>query len=620
MERSDFGQSSALETLAAGNAGWKGACAGRSGASPLAPAGTLIDVLRRNAHAHPGKTAFVFLKDGEHEAARLTFGELYERACRVGTALRRLGAAGERVLLLYPQSLDFIVAFLGTLHAGAVAVPGPHNTNSRTSRIDAILDDSAPAFAMTVPGMTAEIAPILEARRGGARLLTVEELLDLVPAAAAEQAPALAGEALALLQFTSGSTRTPKGVMITHHNIMHNQSLIRRWFEHSGDTVFVSWLPMFHDMGLIGNTLQPVYVGCQCVVMSPASFLQEPSRWLRAITRYRGTTAGSPNFGYDFCVDRIGAEQRQSLDLSTWDIAYNGSEPVKARTLARFTEAFAPHGFSPAAFYPCYGMAEATLLVSGGAKSAEPFTREYQAAPLPGGAPEPARTIVGCGTTSAEHRIVIVDPETLKPAPDGQTGEIWLAGPSISPGYWNRPEETAEAFGLTLDGMEPWRFMRTGDLGLMDSGHLFVTGRIKELIIVRGRNHYPHDIEETAQGSHPALRLGGGAAFAVEGGEIPRIVLVNEIARQYLREPPVAEIAARVRAAVSREHGLQVAAVVLIKPGAIPKTSSGKIQRGLCRTRFLAGTLAAVAEDRIGGKIFVGEQTREAHRSAAAHV
>ena len=580
---------------------------------------TLIDVLRRHAQNQPDKPAFIFLKDGEHEAGHLTFGELHERACRVGTALRRLGAAGERVLLLYPQSLDFIVAFLGTLHAGAVAVPGPHNTNSRTSRIDAILDDSAPAFAMTVPGMAAEIAPLLGARQVGTRLVTVEDLLDLVPAAEAMDAPALASDALALLQFTSGSTRTPKGVMITHDNIMHNQAHIRRWFEHSGDTVFVSWLPMFHDMGLIGNTLQPVYVGCRCVVMSPASFLQEPSRWLRAITRYRGTTAGGPNFGYDFCVDRVGADQRRSLDLSSWDIAYNGSEPVKARTLNRFIEAFAPHGFSRSAFYPCYGMAEATLLVSGGAKSAEPFMRDHQPDSGAADAPEPARAIVGCGATDSDHRIVIVDPETLQPAPDGQTGEIWLAGPSISPGYWNRPEETAETFGLSLEGHEPWRFMRTGDLGLLDGGHLFVTGRIKELIIIRGRNHYPHDIEETAQGSHPALRLGGGAAFAVEGTDIPRIVLVNEIARQYLREPPVAAIAAQVRAAVSREHGLQVAAVVLIKPGAIPKTSSGKIQRALCRARFLAGALPVVGEDRVGGKSFVGEHARETHGAAAAH-
>jgi acyl-CoA synthetase (AMP-forming)/AMP-acid ligase II len=580
---------------------------------------TLIDILRHHGQTQPDKIAFLYLKDGEQEAAQLTFGELHERACRVGTALRRLGAAGERVLLLYPQGLDFIVAFLGTLHAGAVAVPAPHNPNSRTSRLDGILDDSAPALAMTSPGIVAELEPILAQRQAGPRLLTVEELLDLVPAAQATAAPALAGSALALLQFTSGSTRTPKGVMITHDNIMHNQAMIRRWFGHSRETVFVSWLPMFHDMGLIGNTLQPVYLGCRCVVMSPASFLQEPSRWLRAITRYRGTTAGGPNFGYDFCIDRIGAEQRQSLELSSWDIAYNGSEPVKARTLNRFIEAFAPHGFSRSAFYPCYGMAEATLLVSGGAKSAEPFMRDYRPAAAAKDEPEPARTIVGCGSTAPDHRIVIVDPLARRPVPEGQTGEIWIAGPSISPGYWNRPEETAEAFDLSLEGLEPWRFMRTGDLGLLDGGHLFVTGRIKELIIIRGRNHYPHDIEETAQGSHAALRPGSGAAFAVEGTDSPRLVVVNEIARQFLREPPISEIVHRVRAAVSREHGLQVAAVVLIKTGAIPKTSSGKIQRGLCRTRFLAGTLPVVGEDRIGGKLFVGEQAREPNRSVAAH-
>ena len=349
--------------------------------------------------------------------------------------------------------------------------------------------------------------------------------------------------------------------------------------------------------------------------MSPGSFLQEPARWLRAITKYRGTTAGSPNFGYDFCVDRIAAEQRQGLDLSSWDIAYNGSEPVKARTLERFITAFAPHGFGRAAFYPCYGMAEATLLVAGGAKSAEPILRAHEPAAA-NEAPEQAdgpavqmpavqmpagQKIVGCGSTDQNHRIVIVDPVARCEVPDGQQGEIWIAGPSISPGYWNRPEETAEAFDLPLAGMAPWRFMRTGDLGLRAEGQLFVTGRIKELIIVRGRNHYPHDIEETAQGSHAALRLGAGAAFAVEAADTPRLVVVNEIARQFLRAPPIPEIVGRVREAVSREHGLQVAAVVLIKTGALPKTSSGKIQRGLCRARFLAGTLPVVGEDRIGG-------------------
>src|SRR5215204_2011278 len=334
---------------------------------------TLVEVLGERGRAQRDQVAFVFLKDGEQEAGSLTFGELEQRARRLGAALRRRGATGQRILLLYPQGLDFIIAFFGTLHAGAVAVPAPVEQNGRGTRLAAIIDEAAPVHALTSPMLVEETRAAL----AGQLPVSCIEALEEEPSGAAPAAPdtPLPNDGLALLQFTSGSTQAPKGVMITHANIMHNQELIRRSFEHSPETVFVSWLPMFHDMGLIGNMLQPVYLGCKCFLMSPAAFLQNPIRWPRAISRYRATTAGSPNFGYDFCVERTTAEDRRDLDLTSWEVAYNGSEPIRARTLDRFVAAFEPCGFRRSAFYPCYGMAEATLLISGGAKAAEPVVR-----------------------------------------------------------------------------------------------------------------------------------------------------------------------------------------------------------------------------------------------------
>jgi acyl-CoA synthetase (AMP-forming)/AMP-acid ligase II len=562
-----------------------------------------VEVLVHRALSQPDETAFIFLKDGELEQSSLTFGELESRARGVGIGLRKLGAAGERVLLLYPHSLDFIVAFLGTLYAGAVAVPAPLQHYSRSSRVHTIIDNASPKIALSSRATLQEARQLLAGNPLAPPLFCVEEFLE---AEIPETGPclpdyAIGRDSLAFLQFTSGSTRAPRGVMITHGNLLENQRLIECLYRHSRSTIAASWLPMFHDMGLVGDVLQPIYVGYKSVLMPPVAFLQEPSRWLRAITRYKATTAGGPNFGYDFCVDRTGLEQRQSLDLSSWDIAYNGSEPVRARTLERFVNAFEPCGFRATSFYPTYGMAEATLLISGGEKNVEPVIRRFDVMPSPGSNDQPSKKlIVSCGRTGPEHKVVIVDPDTQRPLTDSQVGEIWLTGPSVSPGYWNLREQSAEIFNRRLTGAGDESFMRTGDLGFLEDGELYVTGRMKDLIIVRGRNHYPQDIEETAQTSHPALRLGFGAAFVVEDDANERLVLVNEVRRQYLRKLALSEIAGEVRAAVVREHGLRVAGVVLLKTASVPKTSSGKIQRGLCKARFLNGTLDVVGHDGYG--------------------
>lgn len=572
----------------------------------------IIEVMIDRALSLPNDIAFTFLKDGEQEHASLTFGELGRRAQRVGTALRKLGGAGERVLLLYPQGLDFIIAFFGALYAGAVAVPAPLQKNSRSARLIGIIEEARPVIALTNLAMFPRASQHLACSATAPALLSLEEILERIPSH--DDAPRrpdyeIGKDSLAFLQFTSGSTSAPKGVMITHANLLHNQRLIERLYEHSRDTVGVCWLPMFHDMGLVGNVLQPVYVGYRSVLMSPGAFLQEPSRWLQAITRYRATTAGGPNFGYDLCVDRTTAEQRQSLDLSTWDIAYNGSEPVRARTLDRFAEAFGQFGFRRRSFYPTYGMAEATLLISGGIKAAEPVIRPLHnsLSSLNMGDSSPVqqtpKMVVGCGGIGPGDRLVIVDPVTKRPLPDGETGEIWFAGPSVSPGYWNRHQQSVATFNVCLAGTHDACFMRTGDLGFMEHGELFVTGRINDLIIVRGLNHYPEDIEETAQASHPALRTGFGAAFEIDIEEAQRLVFVNEVRRQCLCKLPLTEIAGNVRAAVVKEHGLQVAAVILLRTATIPKTSSGKIQRNLCRSLLLAGLLDVVGESWYGPTI-----------------
>lgn len=563
---------------------------------------TLVDLARYRGIHQSGKLGFTFLKDGETEIDHLTFGDLDRRARAAGAALRARGVTGGRVLLLYPQGLEFIVGFFAALYAGATAVPAPSANAGRVAkaRILGIIDDSEPLIALTLPDLIPDAERILTSDSGAHELaaaLPVASLQQLEAEAPEDDTPpAIDPDFMALLQYTSGSTGTPRGVMVSHSSILANEAMIRLRFEHSADTVFIGWLPMFHDMGLIGNMLQPVYVGCRCVLMSPAAFLQEPARWLRAVTKYRGTTAGAPNFAFDLCVDRISAEQRVGLDLSSWDVAYNGSEPVRARTFERFAESFAPLGFKPEALYPCYGMAEATLLISGPEKSIRPLTRVDDTHDG-----TETHRLVGCGRTGPDHDVRIVDPETKLEMPPEAVGEIWFSGGSVAQGYWRRPTETAADFNVKLADAPTGRgYMRTGDLGFVADGQVFVTGRIKDVMIVRGKNHYPQDVEVTAQGSHAGFKPNGTAAFLVRDGDRDKLVVVQEVVFSAMRNTPVKEMAGQVRSAVSQEHGLHVVAVVLLKTASIPKTSSGKIQRRLCRERYLAGTLAIVGEDRHG--------------------
>jgi amino acid adenylation domain-containing protein len=564
----------------------------------------LVELLRLRARQHPARLAYTFLRDGEAEESRLTYGELERRARAVAARLAAYGLKGERVLLLYPAGLEYITAFWGCLYAGAVAVPAyPPRLGRGLERVHAVAADAQAAAALTTSSVLARVKPLLGEvpELAPLRWVAAEEIEDAE--ADGWEEPRVSGADLAFLQYTSGSTAAPKGVTVTHDNLLRNEAMIARAFGQSEESVIVGWLPLYHDMGLIGNVLQPLYVGARCVLMSPVSFLQSPARWLRAISRYRATTSGGPNFAYDLCAKKVGAEEIASLDLSSWAVAFNGAEAVRAETLERFAEAFGPCGFRREAFYPCYGLAESTLLVTGGSACAGPFVTEVRRDELERGRAvesvddEDGRALVGCGRAMEGHEVAVVNPESNAPCAEGVVGEIWVAGPSVAAGYWGRPRETEETFGARLAGGKG-PYLRTGDLGFVRGGELFVTGRLKDLIIVRGRNLYPHDIERTVEQSHAALRPGCGVAFSFEGDAGESLAVVQEVERR--ADANLEEVIERVRRAIIEEYEVQPAAVLLVKPGQTPKTSSGKLRRGAAREMFLASRFEPLAEWRAG--------------------
>jgi acyl-CoA synthetase (AMP-forming)/AMP-acid ligase II len=579
------------------------------------PWASLVALGRERAATHGETPLYTFLPDrGPEEGAQLTCADLDRRARAIAATLQQLGAGGQRALLLYPPGLEFIASFFGCLYAGVVAVPAyPPRSARALPRLLEIARDARPAVALTTAELRTAIGGLAASvpELGALRLIATDE----VATGAAEdwRDPGLTGDSLAFLQYTSGSTAAPKGVMVSHGNLLHNEEMIRQAFGQKAESVIVGWLPLYHDMGLIGNVLQPLYLGARCVLMSPIAFLQSPKRWLAAISRYRATTSGGPNFAYDLCVRKVTAADREELDLSSWDTAFNGAEPVRSESLERFAEAFAGCGFQPRAFFPCYGLAEATLFVAGGPGPGAPRTAPRVAAfdraqleageARPVAAADPAnpadRSLVSCGHPWLGQELAIVDPETLAPCRDGRVGEIWVRGESICKGYWKRPEATAETFGGRLAGEAADAgpaFLRTGDFGFIDGGELFVTGRLKDLIIIRGRNLYPQDIELTVERSHPALRPGCGAAFSVEINGEERLVVVQELERT----ESAAVLAEAVRRAVAEEHEAQVQQLVLLRAGSIPKTSSGKIQRRACRAALLGAKLDVMGASALG--------------------
>jgi acyl-CoA synthetase (AMP-forming)/AMP-acid ligase II len=559
---------------------------------------TIVDVFLQHAARRADRTAYVFLRDDGQEETR-TFGELAQRARAIAADLQATTSAGDRAMLLFQPGLDFVEAILACFFARVVAVPVSPLRNVRDlPRLAGILQDSGARLVLTSSPTQKVLAKMLKGAPtpGDASWLNTDTVATSRAGAFDGQLPD--ASSLAFLQYTSGSTGNPKGVMVTHANLIHNETVIKTACTHDDSTVFAGWLPVYHDMGLIGNIFQPLFLGVTSVLLSPMTFLVDPAIWLRAISKFRATTSGGPNFAYELCVHRVYPEEIEGVDLSSWRIAFNGAEPVKAHVIDAFIEKFAPYGFRAEAFYPCYGLAESTLFVTGGAPADPPHTlaldpdalRQNRAVEQPGS----STVLVGCGRTNMGQSVVIVDPESLRVLPEGHVGEIWQSGGSVTAGYWGKPDVTAATFGArTADGDGP--FMRTGDLGFLKNGELFVSGRLKDLIIIRGRNYYPDDLESAVYQSSPSLRPGGAAAFTLsdDAGET-ELVVVAEVQKWYL---PLLDtnthptLVADARARIADLFGLRVAHLVLINPGGMPKTSSGKLRRRHCRELFLAGKL-----------------------------
>jgi len=565
------------------------------------PAGSfasLGQVVRRHAQESPDRRALVFLPDGEREAGQLTYAELDARVRTLAARLQSAGMAGERVLLLLPSGLDYVVAFLACLAAGAVAVPVFAPARSRhLDRITRIATDCGARLVVTDSPSLAAVRSHVEPLLGHLPGTAVWTAGDPAPAAGAEWvAPQHDLDGLAYLQYTSGSTSSPRGVMVTNRSLLHQARLATGGMQLDRSDVHVTWLPLFHDLGLVLGVLVPLSLGSTIVLMPPVAFIQRPLRWLAAIDRHRATVSHGPTFAFDLCTRRVGADDRGRLDLSTWRVSGVGAEPVRADTLERFTRAFAAQGFRLETLTPGYGLAEATLIVANRDRTGPVTISDVDADALAANRVEPAspasrlvRRLVSNGRPLGDTEVAIVDPDAGRRLPAGAVGEVWVRGDTVAAGYWDRPEETAAVFGCRLAGGDG-PYLRTGDLGALRDGHLYITGRSQDLIVVRGRNHYPHDLELTVSLSHEALATGRGAAFTVEVQDEERLVVVHELDRSHLRTEPD-EIVQRVRRAVAEEHELTVGGVVLLRPGGLPVTSSGKIQRGACRDRYLGGEL-----------------------------
>ncbi len=561
---------------------------------PFSPPETnFLERLRYWAVAQPDKTAFRFLDKADEDFESVTYAQLDRRARAVAAKLVSMGFAGQRALLMYPPGLDFVVAFFGCHYAGITPVPAyPPRRNRNMGRINAILEDAQAAVALTVNLIIKRWQVSIQDNTGLSKIpwVTTED----IPAELADDwiKPHLSPDDLGLIQYTSGSTGTPKGVMLSHDNLIANCRMITRAFEITRHGAACSWLPLYHDMGLVGGILNPLYCGIPDTIMSPVAFLTQPIRWLQAISDFKATASGGPNFAYAWCTMKIEASQCENLDLSHWEVAFNGAEPVRADVMKRFAEKFSPYGFQEKAFYPCYGMAETTLIVTGGKKDDPPVIRSFNKNDLVEHrvvrtleTDKDARHLVGCGQVLEEEEVLIVHPETRRPLPDDQIGEIWINSPSCGLGYWKRPIETAETFKARLNPDNGKIYVRSGDLGFMDRGELFVAGRLKDMIIVRGVNRYPQDIEATVEQCHPLTRSGGSAAFAVTRWDREHLVIVCEVERGEKHED-WNEVIDGIRAAVTDEHDLPPDAILLVRAHSVPKTSSGKVQRHACKLNF----------------------------------
>lgn len=567
---------------------------------------TLLELLLQQAERRRDQVAFRYCPDGDTEQDRVTYRQLDARARGIAAALQQQGAAGQRVLLFCHPGLDSVAGFFGCFYAGAVAVPVDEQWP--TKRATAVIPDARAQFALSTADRQAKLRTKVETLAPGPLHWST---LDTPEADADSWAlPPIDADSPAVLQYTSGSTGSPKGVVLNHRNYLHNLAgMCAAWqlgFDGSPadhPTTGVSWLPNFHDMGFVGGVLAPLYIGGTAVLLSRSSFFMRPIRWMQAMSRYGAVISAAPNLGYHLCVKRSSTQERAGLDLSHWSVAVNGGDPVDAATLRSFAEAFAPAGFRPEAFLPAYGLAEATLAVTGGSVSPTPVIRHVDRGALgedrvvdTAHDDDEAATVVGCGRAGGGQKVFVVDPDTRRRCPDDEVGEVWVAGPSVAQGYWRRPEDTARAFSAVLADTGEGPFLRTGDRGFLRDGELFITGRCQDLITIDGTHYYPNDIEMTVQACDPVLLAGRGAAFAVQPrwNVVEQLIVVQEVHRHH--EVELTGLIEKIRAAIATHHKIEAHTVLLVRPMSIPTTTSGKIQRNACREKFLGRELTVLAE------------------------
>lgn len=558
---------------------------------------SMTELLASHALEFPDKPALVFVGPGQPDQT-MTYGELEQAVIATARGLIERGLSGRAVGLHMPAGLDFVVALLACFAASAVAAPiAPiGRRKQRQAGVTEILHDCQAAAVIVGSSAAQEAQDLAWVAAEGIPVLEPRELSSASVATWPEPPPP---NALAVLQYTSGSTSNPKGVMLSHAAVMANQAMIKSAFEHDSRSDFVGWAPHFHDQGLFGNILQPLYLGASCVLMSPAAFLRQPLFWLETIGRFRAHTSGGPNFAYELCIEHLRRHGGFQADLSSWRKAFNGAEPIRASTMRAFAAAFEPYGFDPEAVLPCYGLAECTLFTSGRARHAQQMSVSFDATALSEGrvieaAPGARATeIVSCGPPAEGAEFLVVEPGGARPLQPAQLGEIWIAGPHIAEGYWRRPEDTAETF--VTDPTTGRRYLRTGDLGFMWQGELFIADRLKDLIIVRGRNVYPHDVEAICVEASDALAPTAAAAVAIETASGQAICLIAEARRSARRDLDVVSIAKKLKEALILDLGVSLDALVVIPPGAMPKTTSGKLQRRRIRLLLLDGELPVQA-------------------------
>ena len=566
---------------------------------------TIVELLRSRATGQPQDRAYTFMVDGKKEGHNFTYAQLDRQTRAIAATLQKYNAEGERALLLYPQGLEVIAAFCGCLYAGTIAIPVPPPESGRLKRtlprLRSIVRDAEATIALTTAGILELIATVKDEFPEFEQMRWIDTAQVDINEADEWVDPEVDKDQLAYLQYTSGSTSTPKGVMLTHYNLMHHCHNLQQACGYDSNSVTVTWMPYFHDYGLVEGMMVPLYNAHPCYVMSPFSFIKRPLNWLRNMSKYKGTHSQAPNFAYDLCTRRIKAKQIAELDLSSWEAAGNAAEPINPHVMAKFVETFSPCGFKWETFAPSYGLAENTLLATTKPKGTRPVFLGVEISAIEkdrvvvadSHKEEGVRIISGCGKKIGDTVIAIADTATMTAKANNEVGEVWLKDPSVAQGYWKRPDVTKETFDAYLQDTKEGPFLRTGDLGFLHEGELYITGRIKDLIIIRGTNHYPQDIEWTVQELHSALRPDYGAAFSIQDKGEERLIVVQEVERRS-GEIDTETIIADIKQEIAEQQEIQVYGVVLAKSGNILKTASGKIQRRACRDKFLAGTLTII--------------------------